>query len=106
VKAPGVTRDRLYLSTIQEILERTSKVLVDTRSDNNMIYLPLDKIVRQVGSRTDMEPSAPVASAASQGQTSRPAAPAAASKAPAPANPASLDTSLGSLVSPYSPYAR
>ncbi|KAA1288798.1 FtsH protease activity modulator HflK [Alcaligenes faecalis] len=105
VKAPGVTRDRLYLSTIQEILESTSKVLVDTRSDNNMIYLPLDKIVRQVGSRTDMEPSAPVASAASQGQISRPA-PAAAPKAPAPGNPAGLDTSLGSLVSPYSPYAR
>ena len=90
---------------MQEILESTSKVLVDTRSDNNMIYLPLDKIVRQVGSRTDMEPSAPVAAAASQGQRSRPA-PAAAPKAPAPANPAGLDTSLGSLVSPYSPYAR
>ena len=70
-----------------------------------MIYLPLDKIVRQVGSRADMEPSAPVTTAASQGQVSRPA-PAAVPKAPAPANPANLDTSLGSLVSPYSPYAR
>src|SRR5690606_1508539 len=105
VKAPGVTRDRLYLSTVQEILERTSKVLVDTRSDNNMIYLPLDKIVRQVGSQPGVEPSTPAAAAAaSQSQPSRPA-PAAPPKAPAVSNPAGMDTSLGSLVSPYSPYA-
>src|SRR5690606_40417718 len=52
VKAPGVTRDRLYLSTIQEILERTSKVLVDSRSVNNMFYHSLNKIVRKVGNFT------------------------------------------------------
>ncbi|HRL21309.1 MAG TPA: FtsH protease activity modulator HflK [Alcaligenes sp.] len=105
VKAPGVTRDRLYLSTVQQILENASKVLVDTRSDNNMIYLPLDKIVRQAGSLPGVEPSTPAAAAAAQGSPSR-AVPAAPAKAPAVANPAGMDTSLGSLVSPYSPYAR
>ena len=47
-KAPGVTRDRLYLDTMQEVFTNASKVLVDTRSGNNLLYLPLDKIMQQV----------------------------------------------------------
>src|SRR5690606_36414155 len=46
-KAPGVTRERMYLSTMQEILERSSKVMIDSEASNNMLYLPLDKIVQQ-----------------------------------------------------------
>ncbi len=45
--APLVTRDRLYLETMEQIFSRASKVLVDTRDGNNMIYLPLDKIMQQ-----------------------------------------------------------
>ncbi len=43
-QAPLVTRERLYLDTIEQIMRDTSKVLVDTKSSNNMLYLPLDKL--------------------------------------------------------------
>lgn len=43
-KAPAVTRDRMYLDTMQQIFANTTKVMVDTKSSNNMIYLPLDKM--------------------------------------------------------------
>ncbi|MGM0563872.1 MAG: FtsH protease activity modulator HflK [Pseudomonadota bacterium] len=46
-KAPRVTRDRLYLDAVQSVMESTSKVMVDTKDGNNMIYLPLDKIMQQ-----------------------------------------------------------
>jgi membrane protease subunit HflK len=46
-KAPGVTRDRLYLDAMQQIFTSTSKVMVDTRNNNSMIYLPLDKLISQ-----------------------------------------------------------
>ena len=47
-KAPGVTRDRLYLDTMQQIFANTTKVLVDAKGGNNLIYLPLDKLISQV----------------------------------------------------------
>ena len=43
-KAPAVTRERLYIDAIEEVLSNTSKVMVDVEGGNNMIYLPLDKI--------------------------------------------------------------
>ena len=46
-KAPGVTRDRMYLDTMQQIFSNTSKVLMDAKSGNNMVYLPLDKLLAQ-----------------------------------------------------------
>ena len=49
-KAPGVTRDRLYLDAVQEIMSNTSKVLIDQKSGgNNLLYLPLDKIMQISG---------------------------------------------------------
>jgi membrane protease subunit HflK len=47
-KAPGVTRDRLYLDAIQEIMSSTSKVLIDQKGGggNNLLYLPLDKLMQ------------------------------------------------------------
>lgn len=45
VKAPGVTRQRLYLETMEKVLSRSTKVLIDQRAGNNMIYLPLDKLM-------------------------------------------------------------
>lgn len=44
--SPDITRERIYLETMQTILENTTKVLVDSNSGNNLIYLPLDKLVK------------------------------------------------------------
>lgn len=46
-KAPGVTRDRLYLDSMQQIFTSASKVLVDAKSNSNLLYLPLDKLIAQ-----------------------------------------------------------
>lgn len=43
-KAPAVTRERLYLEAMQEIYSNNSKVLIDTKNSNNMLYLPLDQL--------------------------------------------------------------
>lgn len=51
-KAPGVTRDRLYLDAMQQIYSATSKVLVDQKGSNSMLYLPLDKLIQQSASST------------------------------------------------------
>ena len=45
-KAPQVTRDRLYLDTMQQIMSNTSKILIDQKSGGNMLYLPLDKLMQ------------------------------------------------------------
>ncbi|MCD6055186.1 MAG: HflK protein [Gammaproteobacteria bacterium] len=45
-QAPSVTRERLYLDAIQSVLENSTKILVDTSGTNNMLYLPLDKIMQ------------------------------------------------------------
>ncbi|MDO8179408.1 MAG: FtsH protease activity modulator HflK [Undibacterium sp.] len=46
-KAPAITRDRMYLETMQQIFSNTTKLMMDVKSGNNMIYLPLDKLVSQ-----------------------------------------------------------
>jgi membrane protease subunit HflK len=46
-KAPDVTRERLYLETMQEVYSNTSKVLVSGKGQNNMLYLPLDKLMEK-----------------------------------------------------------
>jgi len=43
-KAPRVTRERLYLETMEEVLGRTGKILVDVKQGNNLLYLPVDKL--------------------------------------------------------------
>jgi modulator of FtsH protease HflK len=48
-KAPTVTRDRLYLETMQHVYSNVSKVMVDSRSGSNLLYLPLDKLMQQAG---------------------------------------------------------
>jgi modulator of FtsH protease HflK len=47
-KAPAVTRDRMYLDTMQQVFSNTTKVLVDSRSSNQLLYLPFDKLMQQV----------------------------------------------------------
>ncbi|MBS0446384.1 MAG: FtsH protease activity modulator HflK [Proteobacteria bacterium] len=48
-KAPAVTRDRLYIDTMREVLGNVSKVEIDSRSSSNLLYLPLDKLLQQGG---------------------------------------------------------
>jgi membrane protease subunit HflK len=45
--SPRVTRDRLYIETIENVLGRSQKVVVDTKGNNQMLYLPLDKLLEQ-----------------------------------------------------------
>ena len=44
-KAPEVTRQRLYLETMQQIYSNTSKVMIDAKGQGNLLYLPLDKLM-------------------------------------------------------------
>ncbi len=46
-RAPQVTRDRIYLETMETVYGNTSKILVDSKNGNNMMYLPLDKIMER-----------------------------------------------------------
>jgi modulator of FtsH protease HflK len=60
-KAPQVTRDRMYLDTMQQIYANISKVMVDSRQGSSLLYLPLDKLMQQVsqGGAAAAEPAAP-----------------------------------------------
>jgi membrane protease subunit HflK len=46
-KAPAVTRDRMYLDAMQQIFSHTTKIMLDSKSGSNLLYLPLDKILAQ-----------------------------------------------------------
>ena len=48
-KAPAVTRDRLYIETMQQVYSNVTKVLIDSQSNSNLLYLPLDKLLQQAG---------------------------------------------------------
>ncbi|HEY0923928.1 FtsH protease activity modulator HflK [Rheinheimera pacifica] len=51
--APKVTRDRMYIETMEQVYSNTSKVLLDVKNGNNIMYLPLDKMINQgAGSST------------------------------------------------------
>jgi modulator of FtsH protease HflK len=76
-KAPAVTRERLYIETMEQVLSNTTKIFVDQKAGNNLIYLPLDKLIplgepepassTSIGSSSDssMTPSPAVKSGAS-----------------------------------------
>lgn len=61
-KAPAVTRDRMYIDTMQQVYGNVSKVLVDSRGNSNLLYLPLDKLLSQA--TAGAVPAAPAAAAA------------------------------------------
>jgi membrane protease subunit HflK len=44
-----VTRERLYIDAIEQVMNDSTKVLIDTEGGNNMLYLPLDKLMQQGG---------------------------------------------------------
>lgn len=64
-KAPAVTRDRMYLETMQQIFSNTSKVMVDSKAGNSMLYLPLDKLIAQTAATESANKIVPVAPPAS-----------------------------------------
>ncbi len=61
-KAPEVTRQRLYLDTIEDVLGKTNKVMLDTRDNNSLMYLPLDKLIQP----SAMRPGASVSASTSE----------------------------------------
>jgi membrane protease subunit HflK len=73
-KAPQVTRDRMYLETMQQVFSNTSKVYIDSRN-SSLLSLPLDRLLQGQGAGPGVAPGA--------------AAPAAAPTAVAPLEPAS-----------------
>ena len=48
-KAPTVTRDRLYLETMQQVYSNVTKVLIDSRANGNLLYLPLERLLQGAG---------------------------------------------------------
>ncbi|MDE2187611.1 MAG: FtsH protease activity modulator HflK [Betaproteobacteria bacterium] len=62
-KAPQVTRERMYLETMQQILSNVSKVMVDSHGSNNLLYLPLDKLLQQSALPAPAPSGRPAASA-------------------------------------------
>jgi len=68
-KAPEVTRQRLYLETMQQVYANTSKVLIDAKGQGNLLYLPLDKLMQQAAGVTAAQAGAaeaPVAAGAAK----------------------------------------
>lgn len=78
-KAPAVTRDRLYLETMQHVYSNVTKVVVDSKQGSNLLYLPLDKIMQQTqGAGTNAsgsEAAAPSAAPANNTPVAAPSVP-------------------------------
>ena len=56
-KAPQVTRQRLYIDAIEGVMNQSTKVMVDVEGGNNMLYLPLDRMMQQSAAAVPMVPS-------------------------------------------------
>ncbi|MEE2735810.1 MAG: FtsH protease activity modulator HflK [Pseudomonadota bacterium] len=70
--APEVTRERIYLDTIESVMKSSTKVMIDVEGGNNLLYLPLDKIMQQNQPATEnTSPSAGAASAGNPSANSR-----------------------------------
>jgi membrane protease subunit HflK len=52
-KAPAITRQRLYLESIETVLSNTSKVMVDLQGGNNLMVLPLDRLLGQMATTSE-----------------------------------------------------
>jgi membrane protease subunit HflK len=75
----------MYLEAMQQIFANTTKIMIDTRSGNNLIYLPLDKLIAQTGAveagAARPNPAAAAAAQASDGQQASEAQPQRESRA-------------------------
>jgi membrane protease subunit HflK len=94
-KAPAVTRERMYLEAMQQVFTNVSKVMVDSRSNSNLLYLPLDRLMQQSAAGVMGAPGGPMQSpqsssnapASSAGQE----APAQQPAVPSPGGPSLRD---------------
>jgi len=98
-KAPEVTRQRMYLETMQQIYANTSKVMVDAKGQGNLLYLPLDKLIQGAGAVTAAGAATPDAMA---GTRTMPRAAQQGSNE----SPPQLDTSLSNQARPREPSLR
>jgi membrane protease subunit HflK len=73
-KAPGVTRERLYLDMMQQVLQSTSKIVVDQKGGNSLLYLPLDKLIQAAAAQSAAS-SAPVDSSPRAAPVAEPVVP-------------------------------
>jgi modulator of FtsH protease HflK len=55
-KAPQVTRDRMYLDTMQQVYTNVTKVMVESKQGSNLLYLPLDKLMQATGTPLGSDP--------------------------------------------------
>jgi len=69
-RAPQVTRDRMYLDTMQGIYANATKVIVDSKQGSNLLYLPLDKLMQGQPSSTGAQTSGDAVAAAATGTSS------------------------------------
>jgi len=69
-KAPAVTRERLYLEKMEKVLTNSSKIMIDQKSGNNVIYLPLDQLLRQRQPSSSGTSQPPLSSSSSSGDRS------------------------------------
>jgi membrane protease subunit HflK len=65
-QAPEVTRRRIYMDTIENVLARAHKVLIEGKAGNNMIYLPIDKLLEKSNAREAEQSAAEASSAAKE----------------------------------------
>ena len=56
-KAPAVTRERIYIDTMQQVYTSTSKVMLDYKGGGNLLYLPLDKLMQQGAAASIVDPN-------------------------------------------------
>lgn len=68
-KAPRVTRDRLYIEAIEAVYSRSSKILIDAEGSGNLMYLPLDQLLKRSG--IELPDASGNRSSSSQGTSSR-----------------------------------
>ncbi len=72
--APDVTRRRMYIETMEEVLSNTTKVMIDVKDGNSLMYLPIDKIIENSGRRSaNSEASSDNQAQHSSSSTNRPA---------------------------------
>lgn len=76
-KAPRVTRDRMYVDMMQQVMQSSTKVYVDTQDGNNLLYLPFDKLMEQNAasakfSNTQTQPAAAASTTTAAPQAAQP----------------------------------
>ncbi|MDH5395463.1 MAG: protease modulator HflK, partial [Gammaproteobacteria bacterium] len=54
-KAPVVTRERIYIETMESVLGSSNKVMLDVKKGNNLMYLPLDRLQSRQGSSVTIQ---------------------------------------------------